>query len=61
MENLDDFFIKDGVLQKYKGPGGNVKIPEGVTTIWFRAFEYCYDLKSVELPESLEEIGYEAF
>ncbi len=38
MENMQDFVIKEGVLDKYKGPGGDVVIPEGVTEIGNRAF-----------------------
>ena len=30
MENKQDFVITKGVLEKYKGPGGDVTIPEGV-------------------------------
>ena len=33
MENMQDFVIENGVLEKYKGPGGDVAIPEGVTEI----------------------------
>ena len=33
MSNASDFVIENGVLKKYKGPGGNVVIPEGVTSI----------------------------
>lgn len=33
MSKFDDFEIKDGVLNKYVGDGGEVVIPEGVTSI----------------------------
>lgn len=33
MENMQDFVIENGVLEKYKGPGGDVTIPEGVKEI----------------------------
>ena len=33
MENKQDFVITKGVLKKYKGPGGDVTIPAGVTEI----------------------------
>ena len=39
----------------------NVVIPEGVDSIWERAFEGCMSLKSLRLPESLELIGEGAF
>ena len=31
MENNQDFVITKGVLEEYKGPGGDVTIPAGVT------------------------------
>ena len=33
MSNASDFIIENGVLKKYVGPGGDVTIPEGVTSI----------------------------
>ena len=44
MENKQDFVIENGVLQKYKGPGGDVTIPEGVTEIESSAFYGCKKL-----------------
>lgn len=38
--NLDDFEIEDGVLVKYKGKGGDVTIPSGVTSIGEAAFAW---------------------
>lgn len=32
-----DFTIKDGVLEKYTGPGGNVTIPDSITSIGWSA------------------------
>lgn len=34
-----DFVIEDGVLKKYNGAGGEVTIPEAVTTIGDSAFQ----------------------
>lgn len=39
----------------------NVVIPEGVKTLTNDAFSYCYSLKSVTLPNSLEMVGASAF
>jgi hypothetical protein len=56
-----DFDIKNGVLKKYKGKGGNVVIPYGVTAIGMGAFEVCEDLLSVSIPDSVISIGEGAF
>ncbi len=50
MSDPKDFVIRKGVLTKYKGPGGDVVIPEGVTSINERAFNRCENLKSVMIP-----------
>jgi hypothetical protein len=57
MENMQDFVIENGVLEKYKGPGGDVTIPEGVKEIGLWAFEVCANLTSVTIPEGVTEIG----
>lgn len=61
MSNLNDFVIENSVLIKYKGPGGDVVIPAGVTTIGEDAFLECESLKSITLPESVTTIGGGAF
>ena len=58
MSNMNDFVIKNGMLTKYVGPGGdvivpdNVVLPEGITSIGYRAFEECPNLTFVTLPGS---------
>ncbi len=60
MENKQDFVITKGVLEKYKGPGGDVTIPEGVKKIGPDVF--CgRRLQSVTIPKSVREIGSDAF
>ncbi len=61
MTNLSDFVIEDGVLKKYRGSGGDVTIPSGVTSIGERAFWYCSGLTSAEIPKSVTSIGRRAF
>ncbi len=61
MSNINDFVIENGVLKEYKGQGGDVVIPEGVTSIGAWAFKYCSSLASVVIPEGVTSIGDEAF
>ena len=60
MENKQDFVITKGVLEKYKGPGGDVTIPEGVKKIGPDVF-YGRRLQSVTIPKSVREISTYAF
>lgn len=57
MENKQDFVIKNGVLIKYRGPGGDVTIPECVTKIGRFAFDGCTSLTDITIPGSVREIG----
>ena len=61
MSNASDFIIKNGVLTKYVGPGGDVTVPDGVTSIGQSAFEWCHSLTSITLPDSVTSIGECAF
>jgi len=56
-----DFEIKDGVLVKYHGKGGEVVIPDEVTIIGYTAFRGCEDLTSVTIPEGVTDIKSDAF
>ena len=38
---MGEFIVKNGILKTYKGAGGDVVIPEGVTSIGKRAFYSC--------------------
>ena len=61
MSNSSDFIIKNGVLEQYVGPGGDVVIPEGVTRIDRWAFFNRSSLTSVTIPESVIHIYDTAF
>ena len=61
MSSASDFVIENGVLKKYRGPGGDVTIPEGVTSIGYLAFSNCSSLTSVTIPDSVTSIGGSAF
>ncbi len=59
--DADGFIIQDGVLTGYEGPGGDVTIPKGVTSIGDNAFWDCDSLTSITLPAGLTSIGNRAF
>lgn len=61
MNELKDFIIEDGVLVKYTGEGGDVKIPNSVTSIYNCAFVGCSSLTSITLSDSVKSIGACAF
>ena len=62
MSDASDFEIdENGVLVKYKGPGRDVVIPEGVTSIGEEAFRLCTSLTGVTLPDGVTSIGFGAF
>ena len=48
-------------LISYKGSGGHVVIPEGVTEIAMECFEKCTTLTGVTFPSTLTTIGQSAF
>lgn len=55
MDYLEDFEIKDGTLIKYHGEGGDVTIPDSVTSISYRAFAGCESLTIKENAGSCAE------
>ena len=61
MSKASDFIIEGGVLKEYTGRGGDVVVPDGVTSIGVHAFKRCSNLTSISFPKSLSSIGYEAF
>lgn len=56
-----DFTIRNGILKKYTGPGGDVVIPDSVTSIGEEAFYKCESLTSITIPDSVTRIGDYAF
>ena len=61
MSNPGEFEVLGGKLTKYRGPGGDVIIPAGVTEIGWRAFYNCGTVTQVTIPEGVTEIGGYAF
>ncbi len=57
----DEWKIENGVLMRYRGNGGDVVIPKGVTSIGDYAFLGCKKLTSIYIPEGVTSIGDSAF
>ena len=57
----DEFEIKDGVLVKYYGKGGDVIIPDGVTSIGEGVFKDCIGLTSISISKDVTSISRSAF
>lgn len=56
-----DFQIEENILVKYLGADEIVKIPENVQIIGDSAFEYCMEVKEIQIPASVHTIGKHAF
>ena len=61
MSNINDFKIENGVLKKYAGTGGDVVIPDGVTSIGDWAFSGCTGLTQVTIGSGVTTICNSAF
>lgn len=55
------FLINEGTLENYLGAGGEITIPDSVTTIGKYSFEGCKSLTGVTIPDSVTAIGNGAF
>lgn len=56
-----DFVMAGNVLLEYRGSGGEVTIPKGVTAIGDQAFSHCESLTGVTIPKGVTAIGKNAF
>lgn len=59
--SIKDFKIKDNILVKYKGKGGDVVIPDGVVEIGKKAFFQNRSITSVVIPAGCKVISGWAF
>ncbi|MBE6555434.1 MAG: hypothetical protein E7663_04285 [Ruminococcaceae bacterium] len=59
--NRADFTIEGGILKRYRGKGGDVVIPEGVTEVDSYVFNGNTAVTSVVFPGTLKRIGNYAF
>ena len=57
----EDFVIENGVLIEYKGAGGKVVIPDGVTEIADRVFFYNDTITNITVPDSVTKCGSRCF
>ena len=57
---MSDFRIENGELVEYTGKGGDVVIPDSVTSIGYRAFYDYHRLTSISIPDSVTSIEKEA-
>lgn len=57
----DEFSVQDDRLSGYSGPGGDIVIPDGITSIGAKAFYNRKDITSVTIPDSVTTIGDLAF
>lgn len=60
-DTTNDFVIENGKLYRYKGPGGDVTVPDGVTAIADHAFAHCQWLTTIRIPDSVTELGESPF
>ena len=61
MDRTDDFIIEDGVLTGYRGPGGHVAVPDGVTRIARSAFRCNRSITEITVPDSVRSVEDGAF
>ena len=57
---MQDFEIENGILKKYHGSGGVVRIPEGVISI-SGAFDDLEHISEIVLPESICQLTLRDF
>lgn len=60
-KNVNGMIIENGVLKRYEGNASEVVVPEGVVSIEDYVFKNKDFIKSITLPDSVTEIGMEAF
>ena len=57
----EQLILKDSTVTGYTSDGGIVTVPDGVTSVGYRAFDWNHNLTEVYLPEGVTSIGTDAF
>jgi len=58
---IEDYFVKDGVIIEYNGNEQKITIPYPITQIGMGAFWNCTSLKTIKLNNGITRIGGDAF
>ena len=56
-KTTEEFKIKNGVLEKYSGAGGSIRLPAGITAVKLNAYQSAKsDITEIIFDESITEI-----
>ena len=61
MSNTNDFDMNLNILQRYRGKGGDITLPNNVRIIAHSVFKDNLKLTSVTIPKNVQKVGDYAF